>query len=324
MVKIWTRVLYLVFKNDETNESLVIGKTIDDTKKPRIEITGTKYMSSVKDNFKIQVYNMTYVQMYTIQKRQLWHIEIYAGYLNGQNYFNFTAPKIYDAYLFNMLNSKKDYKDNVVTFMCASKLVAKAQQFRLQVSFQSGVNLYSMIKYIGEKADMTNMKVSESFKDTFASDVASCDSSASSYLEKISEANNNCFMSTDSTSDSELSVFDLSDESRDRTTILINPSKGMLIDTPEINSSGLTFSSLPVLNYLIGDTIKIDNSLINLAQGQDNYSSSTKVPNAVYINGDGLYYIWQIDYSLTNADGDFKLTLTCKNKEMFENLTTSS
>lgn len=324
MVKIWTRLLYLVFKNDDTGEELVIGKTIDDSKKPRIDISGTKYMSSLKDTFAIKVYNMTYVEMYTIQKRQLWHIEIYCGYLNGQNYFSFTAPKIYDAYLLNMVNSKEDYKENVVTFITASKLVAKAQQFRLQVSYQSGVNLYAMIKNIGERVGMTNISVSESFKDTFASDVASCDSSASSYLEKISETTNDCFMSTDSTSDSELSVFDLSEESRNRTAILIDPSKGMLIDTPEINSSGLTFSSLPVVNYLIGDTIKIDNSLINVANGEDSYSGSTKVPNAVYMNGDGMYYIWQIDYKLTNADGDFKLTLTCKNKEMFENLTTSS
>lgn len=324
MVKIWTRLLYLVFKNDETGEELVIGKTIDDSKKPKIEISGTKYMSSVKDTFSIKIYNMTYVQMYTIQKRQLWHIQIFAGYLNGQNYFSFTAPKIYDAYLLNMVNSKENYKDNVVTFVCASKLVAQAQQFRLQVSYQSGVNLYSMIKYIGEKAGMTNMNVDDSFKSTFATDVASCDSSASSYLEKISSTNNDCFMSTDSTSDSELSVFTLSDESRSRTTIMIDPSKGMLIDTPEITSSGLVFSSLPVLQYLIGDTIKIDNALVNTSSGEDSYSGSTKVPNAVYLNGDGLYYIWQIDYNLSNANGDFVVKLTCKNKEMFENLTSSS
>ncbi len=323
MVKIWTRILYLNFINDDTGESLVLGKTVDDSQKPKIEITGTKYMSSVKDNFKIQVYNLTYIQMYMISKRQLYHVEIYAGYLNGQNYFNFTAPKIYDGYMINMLNTKKDYKDNVTTFIITSKLVAKAQQWRMNVSYQSGVNLYSMMKYIGEKAGLTNMNISESFKDTFMNDVASCDTSASSYLEKISETSNDCFMTTDSTSDSEISIFTLSDEDRSRTTISIDPSKGMMIDTPEINSSGLTFSSLPVLNYLIGDTIKIDNSYINTSEGQDNYSGSTKVPNAVYLNAQGLYYIWQVDYTLSNTNGDFKIQLTCKNKEMFDNLTNS-
>lgn len=324
MVKIWTRLLYLNFINDETGETITIGKTVDDSKKPKIEITGTKYMSSVKDNFKVDIYNLTYVQMYMISKRQLYHIEIYAGYLNGQSYFDFIAPKIYDGYLLNMVNTKKSYKDNVTTFICASKLVAQSQQFRMNVSFQSGVNLYSMIKYIGEKAGMTNMNIPDSFRDTFEQDVASCDSSASSYLEKIASTDNTTFMSTDSTSDSELSVFDLSEESRSRTTIIIDPTKGMLIDTPEITSSGLIFTSLPVVQYLVGDTINIDNSLINTSSEQDSYSGSTKVPNTVYLNAEGLYYVWQVDYTLSNTNGDFKVQLTCKNKEMFENLTSSS
>lgn len=324
MVKIWTRILYLNFINDETGETITIGKTVDDSKKPRIEITGTKYMSCVKDNFKIQIYNLTYVQMYLISKRQLYHVEIYAGYLNGQNYFNFTAPKIYDGYMLNMVNSKKSYKDNVTTFIVTSKLVAQSQQWRLNISYQNGVNLYSMMKYVGEQAGLTNMNISETFKDTFMADVASCDGSASSYLEKISETSNTTFMTTDSTSDSEISIFDLSDESRSRTTILIDPAKGMLIDTPEINSSGLTMTSLPVTNYLVGDTIQLDNSLINTSEGQDSYSGSTKVPNSVYINAQGLYYIWQVDYNLSNTNGDFKIQLTCKNKEMFSNLTSTS
>lgn len=325
MVKLWIRLLYLEFINDDTGENLIIGKTVDDSKKPRIEVSGTKYISSVKDNFKIQVYNMTYLQIYTIQKRQLFHVKIYAGYLNGQSYFDFTAPVVYDGYVMNLLNSKRQYSDNIVTFIVTSKLVAKAQQFRLNISYQSGVNLYAMAKYIGEKAGMTNSNISESLQNTFANDLASCDTSAANYLEQIANSDNSVFVSTDSTSDSEFSIFDLSDEDRSRTTIVIDPSKGMLIDdAPEINSSGLTFESLPVVQYLIGDVINIDNSLINVASGQDTYSESMKVPNAVYLNAQGLYYIWQVDYKLSNANGDFKLTLTCKNKEMFENITSSS
>ena len=51
MVKLWTRLLYLEFINDDTGQTLTIGKTIDDSNKPKIEITGSKYISSLKDNF---------------------------------------------------------------------------------------------------------------------------------------------------------------------------------------------------------------------------------------------------------------------------------
>lgn len=325
MVKLWTRLLYLEFINDDTGQTLTIGKTIDDSNKPRIEITGSKYISSLKDNFTIKVYNMTYLQIYTIQKRQLFHVKIYAGYLNGQNYFNFEAPNIYDGYVLNILNSKKEYKDSIATFIVTSKAVAKAQQFRLSISYQSGVNLYSMAKYIADKAGLENSVISESLKTTFSEDLASCDTSATTYLDLIANSENSVFVTTDSTSDSDFSLIDLSDEYRPRTTIIIDPSKGMLIgDAPEINSSGLTFDSLPVVTYLVGDLINIDNAYVNVASGQDNYSATTKTPNAVYLNAQGLYYIWQVDYSLSNTNGDFKLHLTCKNKELFDNLTSSS
>lgn len=325
MVKLWTRLLYLEFINDDTGQTLTIGKTIDDSNKPKIEITGSKYISSLKDNFTIKVYNMTYLQIYTIQKRQLFHVKIYAGYLNGQNYFNFNAPNIYDGYVLNMLNSKKEYKDSIATFIVTSKAVAKAQQFRLSISYQSGVNLYSMAKYIADKAGLENSVISESLKTTFSEDLASCDTSATTYLDQIANSSGTTYVTTDSTSDSDFSLIDLSDEYRPRTTIIIDPSKGMLIgDAPEINSSGLTFDSLPVVSYLVGDLINIDNAYVNVASGQDNYSTTTKTPNAVYLNAQGLYYIWQVDYSLSNTNGDFKLHLTCKNKELFDNLTSSS
>lgn len=324
MVKLWIRLLYLEFINDDTGQVLTIGKTVDDSNKPKIEIKGSKYISSLKDNFTVKIYNMTYPQIYAIQKRQLFHIKIYAGYLNGQSYFYFEAPMIYDGYVINMLNSKKEYKDNVTTFIVTSKAVAKAQEFRLAISYQSGVNLYSMAKYISEKAGLENSYISESFKSTFEEDLASCDASATTYLDQIANSSGTTYVTTDSISDSDFSLLDLSEESRSRTTIIIDPSKGMLIgDAPEINSSGLTFDSLPVVSYLVGDLINIDNAYIDVASGQDSYSTTIKTPNTVYLNPQGLYYIWQVDYSLSNTNGDFKVQLTCKNKELFDKVTSS-
>lgn len=324
MVKIWIRLLYLEFINDDTGQVLTIGKTVDDSHKPKIEIKGSKYISSLKDNFTVKVYNMTYSEIYAIQKRQLFHIKIHAGYLNGQNYFDFEAPVVYDGYVINLLNSKKEYKDNVTTFIVTSKAVAKAQEFRLAISYQSGVNLYAMAKYIAEKAGLENSYISESFKSTFEEDLASCDASATTYLDQIANSGGTTYVTTDSTSDSDFSLLNLSEESRSRTTIIIDPSKGMLIGSaPEINSSGLTFDSLPVVTYLVGDLINIDNAYIDVTSGQDSYSTTIKTPNTVYLNAQGLYYIWQVDYSLSNTNGDFKVHLTCKNKELFDKVISS-
>ena len=323
MIKTWIRLLYVTFYNEDNTYSVTIGKTTDDSKKPAIVVTGNKYLSLVKDNFTIKIYNLPYKNLIDIMERKLFRVQIYAGYLNNQDPTNFEAKKLFDGGVINIVNDKRDWRDNVATFVCASRFVAKAQEWRCNITFASGINLYSAINYIGSRAGMTNMNISNDFKYRFKSAVSSAESTPISYLDEISNEDNQYFFNSDGSEDSEITAVNVGNQAL--RIIDIEASKGMIIgDAPELTSSGLTWESLPVYNYMPGDLCKIDNSLINLASGADTFSGAQSTPNAVYMSKQGYYYIFDLSYNLSNTNGQFMIKLHCKSKYLFDNVTSGN
>ena len=89
MIRNWLRILYIKVAPWNSNQWSVFGKTVDDSKKPKIEISGNKYLSPIKDNFNVKIYNLPYSEIALIQMQKKFHIQIFAGYLGDQNYENF-------------------------------------------------------------------------------------------------------------------------------------------------------------------------------------------------------------------------------------------
>lgn len=324
MIKNWIRILYIQFAKWGSSEWVRYGKTLDDSKKPRISITGSKYLSPVKDNFTIKIYNLPYSEILKIQIEELFHVQIYAGYLGNQAINQFEAKKIFDGGIVNILNEKKEYKDNIATFVCASELMAKAQQWRCNITFNSGINLYTAVKTMNRMAGMQNANISDSYKAKFMTQYSSASSSPSSYLDKISSTNNTYFMNSDTSSNgSSLNFWDSIRGGMPK--IKIDPNLGMMIGSaPEITSNGLSWSSLPVYNYTPGALCEIDNSYINVTSGRTSYEGAIQTPNTVYLDKQGLYYIYQLDYTLDNTTGDFLINITAKAKDLFDNVTGST
>lgn len=323
MIRTWIRILYVTFYNENNTYSVTIGKTTDDSKKPAIQVTGNKYLSLIKDNFTIKIYNLSYKNLIDIMERKLFRVRIYAGYLNNQDPRDFEGKKIFDGGVINIVNDKRDWRDNVASFVCASRLVAKAQEWRCNLTFASGINLYSAINYIGTRAGMVNMNISKDFKYRFRSVVSSAESSPASYLDQISNEDNQYFFNSDSSEDSDITATNVGNQAL--RIIDIEAGKGMIIgDAPELTSNGLTWDSLPVYNYMPGDLCKIDNSLINLASGTDSFSGSQGTPNATYFSKQGYYYIFDLSYNLSNTNGQFLVKIHAKSKDLFDNVTSGS
>lgn len=318
--KYWLRVLYFKLKAWDSNEWSIYGKTMDDNKKPRIEVTGNKYLSAVKDTFTIKIYNLPYSEIIKIQTRKMFQVQIFAGYLQEQNYNDFEGKKIFDGGIINMTCSRQDFKNNIVTFVCASKLVAKAQEFRVSISFNSGINLYSAVKYISQSVGLTNISIDESFKAKFITECKTINGTASSYLESLSNSNNTAFITSDSSEYSYVNMYAINKGTTKK--IVVDPLKGMIINgQPTLTSNGLNFTSLPVYNYACGDILQLDNSLIDLSSGQDSFNGSITTPNGTYLNSEGLYYIYSMSYSLSNNSGSFTISINAKNKSLFDSIT---
>lgn len=324
MFKAWIRVLWVKFYNSTSGQYLNIGKTIDDKEKPRITISGAKYLSAIKDNFTIKIYNLSYKEIIQIMNNELYGVQIYAGYLNDGKGLSNEGKKIFDGGIINIVNSKRDYKDNVCTFVCASKLMANANKYRLNFTLQSSINMYAAINWVCKKSKISNTNISKEFKYKFFKNVSDASSSSGNYLDLLSSGNSSYFINTDSSEGDSVSIFDISRGDRRKYTIDIK--KGMIIgDAPEVTSNGVIWSSLPIINYMCGDTCVLDNSIIDVSSGQDSYSGSiSNSPNALYLDTQGLYNIFTLQYTLDNyAIGNFEIKITAKAKSLFTNLTNS-
>lgn len=314
----WIRELYIRLYNSTTGEVLWFGKETDDSKKPRISVKGTKQLSALKDNFMVDIYNLTYKQIITIMTKELYGIQIYAGYRS----MSLEAKKIFDGGIVNITNTKRDYKDNICHLACASKLVASGNRFRLNFTLQSGLNMYSAIQWICSKSGLSNPEISDEFKYKFFNNVKEVNSTASSFLDKLSSNSSSWLLNTDSSEGSSLNIFDIS--SKDRRLIEIDPAKCMIIgDAPEISSNGVVWTSLPVFNYMAGDTCILNNGYINT--GVSSYNENLSTPLSLYMDTNGKYIIWSLSYSLDNyGEGNFAITITTKAKSLFSNVVGTS
>lgn len=322
-MKTWMRILYVTFSKWDSSETMVYGKTFDDSKKPQIEITGTKYLSTIKDNFTIKIYNMSYDEILKIQLEKKFHVCIYAGYIGDQSYDNFVGEKIFDGGLINITSNKSNFKDQITSFVCASRTIAQQQEYRLNVTLCSGMNMYSAINYICDISGIKRVSISDEYKYRFLKEIQSSSNSVTSYVDYLSQTNNDQLVISDSSTGSELS-FSTSNSSQEYTTL--SPSTGMVINgQPEITSSGVTWESLPIRNYTCGSLIKIDPSYLNVSSGQDSKDSVINgAPNTYYISSSGLYYISQLDYTLSNTSGSFQIKITAKAKDLYDTVTGNS
>lgn len=316
-MKTWMRILYVTFSKWDDNKAIVYGKTWDDSKKPRIEVTGTKYLSTIKDNFTIRIYNLPYDEVLKIQLEKKFHVCIYAGYVGDQPYGNFVGEKIFDGGLINITSNKGNFKDQITSFVCASRTIAQQQEYRLNISLCSGMNMYSAINYICNISGIKRVSISDEYKYRFLKEIQSSSNSVTSYVDYLSQTNNDQLVIADSSTGSELS-FATSNSSKE--VIVLDPRTGMVINNqPEITSAGVTWESLPIRNYTCGSLVKIDPSYLNVSSGQDNKDSFINgAPNTYYISSSGLYYISQLDYTLSNSSGSFEIKITAKSKDLYD------
>ena len=119
-----------------------------------ISVSGDKYMSPIKDNVTIKISNLTYAQIVQIIAGQYYNLKVECGYRSGATY------TIFDGGVMYISNLRESVETNTVTILGASKLIAKWGQKRLNLSFNSGVNMYSAIKFICRVGGIPNYTIS--------------------------------------------------------------------------------------------------------------------------------------------------------------------
>lgn len=310
MLKAWMRVLTVKLTSKKFNKQLIFGENwknggID----LNISVSGTKFLSPMEDECIVRITNLTYKEIVTIINGEFYDIEIIAGYRNANIFTIFKGGVLYVS------NELGDRKSNDVVIICTNNLVAKFGQNKLNISLNSGINMYGAIKLITEKAGIKNTYIDEKFKNMVLRESQAQTESITSWLD-ILASGNGLVVNGDSSEGNDLSIWNPSiSNSR-----VINLKSDNIILTggyPTLDSNGLKLALMPTINLCPGDTIILDNSIIDIGTS----SRDEAVKNiGQFLDRDGKYVIMEIDFDLQNRSSEFSYKIKARAKSLWNRL----
>ena len=303
-MKAWMRAIKIVFRSSKLKKQFVYGTSDNDNDELNISCSVYKYMSALKDTATIKIKNLTYNEITQLIIGEFYDVEIWCGYRKGNVNKIFTGGVLY-------ISNKLEGNTNTAIILCASNLVAKYGQKRLNLTLNSGINLYSAINFICKRAGITNSNVSTQFKKQFLDNIMTVNDTTGSWLDKLCSNNSSYIMNSDGITNATLSIFD-SAKSNSRVIKLKNSDIQLTNGYPRLTSEGLSLTLLPTFNFMCGDTIEIDNSIIDISVS--NQSEISKNYGG-YFSQKGQYMIYEMVYVLQNRGAVFTLEMKCKNRD---------
>lgn len=310
VLKAWMRDLQVILTSDTMKSSIAFGqewkKGKDDIS---IEVNGTKYLSAMKDSFTVRITNLTYSELVQLIVGKYYGIEIKAGYRSRSAQTIFKGAVIYMSY------EKQDVTTNTVIILAGSKMVAAYGQSRMNFSLNSGINMYSALKFICRRAGIANANVDEALKNRVIRDTTSSQGTVGNWLESFSTANN-FIVDSDSSYGNDATI--ISPYRTNNRVIKLDSNKITLVSGyPKLNSDGLSLTILPTFNFMPMDVIVIDNSIIDISVSSNN---SKQFNNSMYLDEDGKYLITQIEYDLQNRGDSFNVHILAKARSLYSHL----
>lgn len=304
----WMRVLTVTLTSYKTKQKMVFGNA--DTNLDMV-ISGYKYMSALKDTCTIKISNLTYKEMISIIQDEYYLVEVKCGYQQGNVFTIFKGGVLYVS------NSLSDNKTNECVIICGSELVARFSQQRLNLSFNSGINMYSALNFICKMSGIPNANISTEYKKRLITDIVNCNGKTANIVEGLADDNSDMLVTSDSSDGSILSIYDVLNGSH-RVIELNSSTIDLSGGYPQLNTSGLTLTVMPTILFKPTDIIKIDNSIIDVSITQQ---SQIAKQYANYLDKDGMYTVYDIQYTLENNGSRFSMTLNCKSISLLEGIT---
>lgn len=308
----WMRRLEVILTSTKRKKKLVFGANrFIDGDDLSIDVHGFKYMSTLKDECIVKINNLTYHEVLQIIHGEFYDVEVKAGYEST------SVNTIFKGGVLYISNDVNDRKTNTVIILCASQLVAKYGQKRLNLSLNSGVNMYSALRFICKQASIpsSDVNVSSQFKKKFLQELTTIDNTAASYIDKLCKDNSAYISNADSITGGIVSLFDAA-KSNNR-IIDLNKDNIILQNYPHLNTDGVDLSVMPTFNFMCGDVVKIDNSIIQIPV---NDKSEISKNYGYFLDKDGMYMIYQMEYTLQNRGPSFQLAMLCKSRSLISKL----
>lgn len=304
----WMRVLKITLTSSNKKRQYSFG---DNFPNPNLELDVSihKYMSSLKDEATIKISNLDYETILNIIDGKYYNVDIYCGYKNSN------ITKVFNGEVYYISNKLNSLKTHTCIILCTSKLVARYGQTKMDLTFNSSVNMYAAMSFLCRRVGINNANISTQLKRIKAANSSNVSSTITQYLNNQSKNNSSLIINSDSTTGSTVSIFD-ANKSNNRVIDLGDESISLNGGFPRLTNEGLNITLLPTFDFQCGDTVKINNALI------DNSVSSKQGVSKNYsnfFNENGLYMISEIEYELQNRGDSFVVRLQCYNRERISN-----
>lgn len=304
--KCWLRILEVILSSDTLKNSKVFGNNWEKGKTDlNISVEGTKYLSPYKDEAVVRITNLTYKEIVELINGKYYNIEIKCGYRPDNKFTIFKGGVLYIS------NELGDRKSNDVIILCANKLVCKYGQSRMNLSMNSGINMYSGIKFILEKSGVKNSYIDESFKKRILQENEVQNKTITSWLDTLSN-NEGLICNADSSSTNDFSLWNPNNNLR-----VVKFSDDNIILTggyPTLDSEGLKLAVMPTINIVPGYAVIVDNSIIDI--GTTSRDEAYKNVGQ-FLDPEGIYVVMELNFSLTNRDSDFSFKMKCRAKYLW-------
>lgn len=306
----WMREIEVIFTSTKLKQRMTFGTNSRNGKQDlNIQVTGTKYLSSLKDRFTVTITNLTYKEITELISGEFFDIEIKAGYRTSGI---FTVFKGGVLFISNVLG---DRKSNDVVVLCASKMVAQYGQARMNLSLNSGINMYGALNYILNFNGISNAYIDDDFKARITKENMLANKSINSWLDTLCESEGFA-INTDSSFSSDVAIWNPA-RTDFRRIVLESTTIILTAGYPTLTSEGLNMSVMPTFNFVPGDVIVVDNSIIDIGITDENAAYKNY---GQFLDKENSYIIYQIDVTLENRGSDFSYKMLCKAKSLWSNL----
>lgn len=310
MKNAWMRVLKVTLTSKKLKKKIVFGEN-EDSNKPdlNIDVAGTKYMSTLKDECIIKISNLTYSEIVRIIDGEFFDVQVEAGYKSSGSRVFFDGGVLYIS------NSLDDERTNTVIILCASKLIARYGQARLKLTLNSGINLYSAVKYLCKASGISTANISQQLKKTLLKETSSSTDSVATWINEFCQDNSNYVVNSDYSTGSVLSICD-SNKSNLRVIDLTSSLSMLVGGYPQLTDQGLEFSIMPTFNFMCADVVKLDNSIISLPT---NSMKEVQKNYGYFLDKNNLYMIFEMNYHFQNRGSDFSIGIKAKSRSLISN-----
>ena len=311
MNKCWMRVLKIILKQNLGSKARII--TFGDNwpnEDLSIKVNINKYMSPVKDSCLITIQNLTYYQIVQIMTGKFYSVEVVCGYRYGNQF------TVFKGGILRISNTLNDDRTNTVNILCGSDLIARYSQNSLNFNLNSGINVYSAIKFMAKMSGVkdADLNISTQFKKQVIQDNSSSNDTLGSFLSNLGNTNSSYIMNSDASNGSTFSIFDAR---KSNNRVITLKDVNFIGGYPSLTSEGLQFSILPSFNFMCGDVVIVDNSLITL----ENITSQSQISEqpGMYLDKNGAYMILEIKYTLQNRGSGFTCTIYSRARSLISN-----